>query len=69
MKSLTTKLMTQLTTTKMGIFNYMFNTFLTLALILASIRIPMFLIILGLLSFICLFFFMLTSILALIKII
>jgi hypothetical protein len=36
---------------------------------LASIRIPMFLIILGLLSFICLFFFMLTSILALIKII
>jgi hypothetical protein len=42
MKSLTIKLMTQLTTIKMGTFNYMFNIFLTLALILASIRIPMF---------------------------
>jgi hypothetical protein len=47
MKSLMTKLMTQLTTTKMGTFNYMFNDFLTLDLILASIKIPMFLIILG----------------------
>jgi uncharacterized membrane protein YbhN (UPF0104 family) len=33
----------------------MFNNFLTLALILSSITIPMFLIILGFLSFICLF--------------
>jgi hypothetical protein len=34
----------------------MFNDFLTLDLILASIKIPMFLIILGFLTFICLFF-------------
>jgi hypothetical protein len=33
----------------------MFNDFLTLDLILASIKIPMFLIILGFLTFICLF--------------
>lgn len=55
MKSLTIKLMTQLTTTKMGTFNYMFNNFVTLALLLASIKIPMFLIIIGFLSFICFF--------------